>query len=90
MAGKKTGKDKGKGKGKAKKKNPDDSPSVNEIILKRVLTLYEGFVTETETRCCPDVIASIKLCLEEEKELKKVNNFSFIKNDRRYNLDIQL
>lgn len=67
--GKKSGKKGGK---KGKKRSPDDPPTMDEIILKKVLKYYEQYSTELNVKCCPDVVKLIKECLEDEKELSKV------------------
>ena len=68
---------KGKGgKGKSgkggKMKGPNDGPSLNEIILRRGLKLYEAYSAAMDAKCSPDVVKAIKLCLEEETQLTKL------------------
>lgn len=69
MAGKK---EKGKGKGKAKKKSADDGPSINETLLRKTLKLYDMYSSESNVKCCPDVVKAINQCLEDNVELKKI------------------
>ena len=69
MAGKK-GK---KGKKGAKKKSPDDPPSINEIVLRKILKAYDLYSNQLNVKTCPDVIRALRECLEEDTTLNKVN-----------------
>lgn len=64
---------KGKSAKKGKKRSPNDPPSFGEIILKKILKFYDQYSNELNSKCSPDVVKSIKECLEEEKEFKTVN-----------------
>lgn len=69
-----SGKKAKKGKSKGKKKNPNDGPSVNEMILKKSLKLYDAYCQELSVKCCPDVVRAIRASLEEDTPLTKVTN----------------
>jgi hypothetical protein len=68
MADKKKGK---KGK-KGKKRSPNDGPSVNEIIIRKLLKLYDSYCKEYRVVCCPDVVRVLRAALDEDTEVKKV------------------
>lgn len=53
-------------------KRTDDSPLLTEIILKKLLKYYDINSNEIGVKTCPDVVKSIKACLENGKELKKI------------------
>lgn len=63
-----------KGKSDKKKKSPDDVPSINTLILKKFLHLYETYSAQLNSKCCPDVIKGARDCLEGDKVLTKVKN----------------
>ena len=63
---------KGKKGKKAKKRGPDDPPSVNEILLRKLLKIYELYSSQLDAKTCPDVTRAIRECLEEDKPLKTV------------------
>ena len=67
---------KGKGKGKKddKKKSADTGPSINEIILNKILKLYDFYSSDINCKCCPEVVNAIKTSLEENKSLTTVMN----------------
>ena len=65
--------DKKKGKGEQKKKGPDDVPSINTLILKRFLHLYELYSAQLDSKCCPDVVKAARDCLETDTVLTKVH-----------------
>ena len=69
MAGKKGKKGK---KGAKKKKSPDDPPSINEIVLRKILKSYELYSAQLNVKTCPDVIRALRECLEEDKTMDKV------------------
>ena len=75
--------DKKKGKGDKKKKSPDDAPSVNTLILKKFLHLYEVYSAHLNSKCCPDVVTAARSCLEEDTVLTKVFAFKNL-NELRY------
>jgi hypothetical protein len=62
-----------KGKKDKKKKAPTDTPSINFLILKRFLNLYENYSAQLNSKCCPDVIKAAKTCLEQDSTLTKVS-----------------
>ena len=66
---------KGKKGKKGKKRNPNDPISFGEIILKKILKFYDQFCNEINVKMSPDVVKSIKDCLEEEIEYKTVHIF---------------
>ncbi|CAF0951270.1 unnamed protein product [Brachionus calyciflorus] len=57
---------------KSKPKRSDDSPLLTEIILKKLLKYYDAYSNELGVKTCPDVIKTIRTCLENGKELKKL------------------
>lgn len=63
---------KGKKGKKGKKRNPNDPISFGEIILKKILKFYDQYCNEINVKMSPDVVKSIKDCLEEEIEYKTV------------------
>ena len=79
----KKGKKGAKGKGKkGKKKNPNDGPTVTEIALRRFLKIYDAYSAEMGAKCCPDVVKTIKMCLEEDIPLNRVY-YSFLFSNNR-------
>jgi hypothetical protein len=67
--------DKKKGKGDKKKKSPDDAPSINTLILKKFLHLYDVYSANLNSKCCPDVVKAARDCLENDTVLTKVIDF---------------
>ena len=68
--GKKGGK-KGGGGGK-KKKSSKDGFSMNEIILMKLLKLYNIYCQELNATNCETVVSALKECIEDDKDLTKV------------------
>lgn len=55
-----------------KKKSASDVPSVNTLILKRFLHLYENYSAQLNSKCCPDVVKAAKASLEADSTMTKV------------------
>ncbi len=56
-------------KGKEKQRPP---PSINTIILKKLISLYERYCHETHSSTCIDIVKGLKGCLEDDGHLSIV------------------
>ncbi len=63
------------------KKKSEPPPSINTLILRKLISLYESYCKHVGSSTCADVIKALKGILEDDGFLTKVNPlFSWIDN----------
>jgi hypothetical protein len=61
-------------KPKDDKKKPDPPPSINTLILRKLISLYESYCKQLNSSTCIDIIKALKGVLEDDGVLSKVNH----------------